>query len=211
MFNISKILIIILFFALLSSDVYAISLGSVVKSNVAETSNSESIKFTMLFWNVENESYTVKLSATDSPKDWTIIIDPNEFILNNSVGEEYIKLPYMDENAKAKVVNIFVKPDSNSKPGKYFISIKAEAIPQNEINDVAIIPEKLFRFEVNLKGFTMSNDNIENNIEYSKGELKVENPKINNLKIENKINKEYFYFIVISLVILTSIIIYKKS
>jgi len=211
-----KILVIILFLILLSSRVYAINLGSIAKNKFAEISGDESVKFKMLFWNAEDESYTMKLTIKEAPKDWIIIIDPNEFVLNKTIGEEYINLPYTNENIKAKIVNLFVKPDSNSKPGKYFVIIKTEIkLSKNEKNGITIIPGSVFKFEINLKGFVISNDTEtkENTIELSGNGLnsKSEDLKINNSKNENQIDKKYFYFIVVFLVILTSITIYKKS
>ena len=207
---------VILFLILLSSEVYAVNLGSVAKNKFAEISDSESVKFKMLFWNAEDESYTMKLTIKEAPKDWIIIIDPNEFVLNKTIGEEYINLPYTNENIKAKIVNLFVKPDSNSKPGKYFVIIKTEIkLSKNEKNGITIIPGSVFKFEINLKGFVISNDTEtkENTIELSGNGLnsKSEDLKINNSKNENQIDKKYFYFIVVFLVILTSITIYKKS
>jgi len=210
-----KTLVIILFFILLSSEVYAINFGSIAKNEFAEISNGKSTKFKMLFWNIENESYTVKLSIKEAPKDWIVIIDPNEFVLNKSIGEEYIKLPYMEENIKAKVVNLFVKSDNNSEPGKYFVIIKAETkILQNEENGITIIPERIFKFEIDLKGFVTSSDigNKENIIEFSENGFNSNNEilKITNSKDKNQIDKKYFYFIIIFLIIIISIIIYKK-
>jgi len=213
-----KILIIILFFILLSSEVYAINLGSVAKNKFAEISSDESVKFKMLFWNVENESYTMKLSVKEAPKDWVIIIDPNEFILNKSIGEEYISLPYIRESIKAKVVNLFVKPDSNSKPGKYFVMIETEVkIFKNETTDITIVPRSIFKFEIDLKDFDTANsnnviENKENRIDFFGNgfEYKSENLKISNSKNENQIDKRYFYFIILFMIVLISITIYKK-
>lgn len=213
-----KTIFIILFLILLSSETYAINLGSIAKNNFAEISNRESIKFKMLFWNIENESYTVKMSIKEAPKNWTVIIDPDEFVLNKSIGEEYIKLPYANENIKAKVVNLFVKPDENSKPDKYFIFIKAETeIKQNEENIITIVPERIFKFEIDLRGFKLADSNnvIENKektVDFSGNVFnhKNENLKTSNSKNENQINKEYIYYILVFMIILISIIIYKK-
>ena len=199
------------FLILLASRAYAANLGSVVKNDFAEMSGVESAKFTMLFWNIESESYTVKLSVKEAPKDWTIIMDPYEFSLNRETGEEYISLPYVDENVKAKVVNVFVKPSNSSKPNKYFVVIKAETIMhKNETNGISVIPERLFQFEINLNGFTTSNE--ENKIELSRKEFEINNDglEMNSKKNENRADKEYFYLVAVTIVILFSIIIYKK-
>jgi hypothetical protein len=168
----------------------------------------------MLFWNSESESYSVKLLVKDSPKDWTVIIDPDEFMLNKSIGEEYINLPYNNENVKAKVVNIFVKPDNSSKPGKYSVTVKAETnLNQSEANQLSIIPERLFTFEIDLKGFTTSNDSMESIVNIPANEIETKNDSLESyyLKTDDKVDKNYFYLAILSLVIIVSIIIYKKS
>jgi hypothetical protein len=213
MVEINKILIIIIFLILISSDAYAINLGSVEKNNFAEIFNGESAKFTILFWNSESEPYGVKLLVKDSPKDWIVIIDPDEFTLNKSIGEEYINLPYSNENVKAKVVNIFVKPDNFSKPGKYSVTVKTETnLNQNEANELSVIPERLFTFEINLKGFTTSNDIVESKVKIPTNEIETKNDSLESyyLKVDDKTDKKYFYLAIVSLVVIVSIIIYKK-
>ncbi len=213
-----KTLVIVLFFMLLlSSRVCAINLGSVAKNNFATVSIDKSTKFEMLFWNIEEEPYTIKLSINNAPKDWTVIIDPDEFILNKTIGEEYINLPYLDEDIKAKIINLFVKPSSDSKPGKYFISIKSEVrISQSEKNAITIVPGSILNFEVELEGFDITESNIiieseENKIDFSENgfETNGKDLKISNFNEEN-IDKSYFYLIIVFLVIVISIIIYKK-
>jgi len=214
MVEINKILIIILFLILISSDAYAINLGSVEKNSFAEISDGESAKFTMLFWNSESEPYGVRLLVKDFPKDWTVIIDPDEFMLNKSVGEEYINLPYSNENVKAKVVNIFVKPDNFSKPGKYSVTVKTETnLNQSEANELSVIPEKLFTFEIDLKGLTTSDNIVESKVKIPTNKIETKNDSLESyyLKVDDKTDKKYFYLAIVSLVIIVSIIIYKKS
>ena len=205
---------IILFLILISSNAYAINLGSVEKNSFAEISDGESAKFTILFWNSESEPYGVKLLVKDSPKDWVVIINPDEFTLNKSIGEEYINLPYSNENVKAKVVNIFVKPDSSSKPGKYSVTIKAETdLNQNESNEISVIPERLFTFEINLKGLTTSDNIVESKVKTPTNKIEARNDSLESyyLKADDKTDKKYFYLAIVSLVVIVSIIIYKKS
>ena len=208
----------ILFLILLSSEVYALNMGSVAKNKIAEISIGESAKFKMLFWNTEDESYTMKLSIKEAPKDWTIMLDPSEFVLKKTIGEEYINLPYTNEIIKAKIVNLFVKPASNSKSGKYFVTIKAEPrLSQNEIGDINVIPARLLKFEIDLKSLNIIDSmnisgNQKNTIEFSGNgfDYEGENLEINNAKNENQIDKKYFYFIILFMIVLISITIYKK-
>jgi len=209
-----KISAIFIFLILLSSGAYAINLGSVTRNSFAEISNGESTKFTMLFWNSESEPYDVRLLVKDSPKDWIVIIDPDEFMLNKSIGEEYINLPYSNENVKAKAVNIFVKPDNFSKPGKYSVTVKTETnLNQNESNQLSIIPERLFTFEIDLKGLTTSDNIVESKVKIPTNEIETKNDSLESyyLKVDDKTDKKYFYLAIVSLVVIVSIIIYKKS
>jgi len=202
--------VVVFFFILLSSEAYAISLGSIVKNDFAEIIDSESAKFKILFWNIETESYTLKLSIKESPEDWIVIIDPDDFVLDRTIGEEYISLPYMNENIRAKVVNLFVKPDSDSKPGNYSVVIEAGSRTYDESGGIKIVPERVLKFRIDLKGLVVSND-IENGLTPENESVS----RINELKTiyttQNQIDKEYLYLIVMFLIILASIIIYKKS
>jgi uncharacterized membrane protein len=209
-----KTLVLFLFFILLSSAVYAINVGSVVKNEFVEILSEESVKISMLFWNIEEESYTVKLSVKDAPKNWLIIFDPSEFVLNKSIGEEYIDLPYTDEKIKAKAVNVFVKADTNSKPGKYFIVIRAETKLPQKVNGINVVPERLFEFEIDLKESAVTNRIENGNSVLSLGkefDLKFEEAKIINSNIKELKNKDNFYIFVMFLVLSVLIIIYKKS
>jgi uncharacterized membrane protein len=199
----------IIFFVLLSTEVYAINLGSIVKNDFAQTTNYESVKFKMLFWNVESESYTLKLTVKEAPEDWTVIIDPDEFVLNNSVGEEYIKLPYMNENTRAKVVNLFVKPDLNSKAGNYSVFVEAETKTSDETSGIEIVPQRLMKFVIDLRGIETS-DEVDSNIPpEGNNQNESENSELISTG-EDIENNSYFYFIVLFLVIIASIILYKK-
>ena len=204
-----KPVVVVFFFILLSSEAYAISLGSIVKNDFAEIIDSESAKFKILFWNIETESYTLKLSIKESPEDWIVIIDPDDFVLDRTIGEEYISLPYMNENIRAKVVNLFVKPDSDSKPGNYSVVIEAGSRTYDESGGIKIVPERVLKFRIDLKGLVVSND-IENGLTPENESVS----RINELKTiyttQNQIDKEYLYLIVMFLIILASIIIYKK-
>jgi hypothetical protein len=209
-----KKMFLVLFLILLSSRAYAINFGSVVRDSSAETTVDQSVKFTMLFWNVENESYVIRLSVKDAPKEWTVIIDPDEFVSNKSNGEEYIKLPYTDEIIKTKLVNLFVKPDSSSEPGKYFVVIRAETrLSQDEEYGITVIPERFFKFEIDLKGFAaLEETENEKTIEFSGNgfDSNSEILKTDHTENGNQMNKEYFYCVVMFLVIIVSMLIYKK-
>jgi hypothetical protein len=206
-----KTLAVAFLFILLSSRVYAINFGSIVNEDYAEITNEGSVKFKMLFWNVESESYTLKLSVKESPEDWITIIDPDEFVLNKSVGEEYIKLPYMNENIKAKVVNLFVKANPKSETGNYSVVVEAGIKAPDEKDGINIVPQRLLKFEIVLNGQEKT-DVVEDEIVVGSSEIVSE---INDIEttspIENQIDKIYLYLIVMFIAILASVIIYKKS
>jgi hypothetical protein len=208
-----SVLVVILFLILLSSEVYAINLGSIVKNKFTEISKDESAKFKMLFWNVESKSYIVKLTVKEAPKDWIVLFDPSKFVLDKTIGEEYINLPYTDENIKAKIVNVFVKPVSKARSGKYFVVVKAETkLSQNEKNGITFVPQRLFEFEVDIKGFNTTESAESINIEFSENKVDTdnENLKVINLENENNISRTYFYLAIIFLVLVMATIIYKK-
>jgi hypothetical protein len=205
-----KVSAVFLFFIMLSSEAYAINLGSIVKNEYTQITNYESAKFKMLFWNAESESYTLKLSVKESPEYWIAIIDPDEFVLNNSVGEEYIKLPYMDENIRAKVVNLFVKPVMNSKSGNYSVIVEAGIMTSNETSGIEVIPQRLMKFVIDLSG-TENSDDVEDIVSSEENNTtKIENTDLTPTG-ENIENNSYLYFIILFLILLVSIIFYKKS
>ncbi|MEM5772810.1 MAG: hypothetical protein QXL86_01105 [Candidatus Aenigmatarchaeota archaeon] len=155
-------LISILLFFLILPEVKAISLGSVVKKDFVNIRDNESAKFEILFWNVEDESYQVQLEIEESPENWFIVIQPREFLINSSAGEEYINLPYLEKPVKASVVRIFVKPE-NAKAGEYGIIIKAKAgLPSQSI---AFFQEREFKLKVKVEGETQEIENKNSTIE----------------------------------------------
>jgi uncharacterized membrane protein len=210
-----KILPCVLLLILLSSRAYAINFGSVVRSDYAEATSDESVKFTMLFWNAEDESYITELSVQSAPEGWVVIIDPDEFVLNKTTGEEYIKLPYTDELIKTKVVSLFVRPAAGSQPGNYSVAIRAETkMSQDGESDITVTPERTLNFVVGVRGFaTTEGGNSEKGMEFSSGSIETVNEmlKIGRPGSEIEISKEQFYFAITFLIIIVSFLIYKKS
>ena len=198
-----EILLVILLLAMLSSNAYALSLGSIAKNDFAEISLGKSAKFQMLFWNPENDSYIVRMSVEYAPQDWTIIIDPNEFVLNNSVGEEYISLPY-DKNIRAKTVNVFVKPNEGSVSNRYNITIGAYAVSPTE-SSLVVIPRRSFNLVVDLEGLEDA-AKIENNTDTVVSDSRI----LDNIAESEDNNEKIFYIAVIALIVGLSIFLYKK-
>jgi uncharacterized membrane protein len=157
-----NVLIPFVMFLLAVQTAQAISMGTVVKKDLINIRNDESAKFTILLWNVEDVSYDVELQVKEAPKDWLVIIQPDKFALNSSVGEEYIKLPYTDENVKAFPVNVYVKP-SNPNPGRYDILVEARAGSPKA--GVSFFQERMFKLTVNVTGLQSESEtgNVESN------------------------------------------------
>ena len=199
------LLSLLIFLVLVSSTAYAINIGSIVSRDSANVSVGESVKFKMLFWNSEDENYTLRLSAIDYPEDWIIIIDPNEFILNKNMGEEYIKLPYKEENIKAKVVNLFVKPDEKSLTGSYSVSIESQAITENE-GTMSIIPGSIISFKINVNNIEAEEDNI-NDVALIENETVIVS---DSAKKEDE-NNLSLYLVLFIIIFVFSIALYKKS
>jgi len=194
--------IIFLFLIIFSAETYALSMGTVVKNDFAKIAIDESAKFTVLFWNVENESYQVELYVKEAPENLVVIVEPNNFVLNSSTGKEYIKLPYKNEYIKATPVDIIVKP-SSSKPGRYNISIIARSIlPQNNIS---FSQERIFKFLVEVENPLYFESSNEQEV--------IQNHQNQYLEQENLVDtsSNYFYPIVILIILLISFLIYKYS
>lgn len=201
-----KILFLILVFVLLSKEVYAINLGSVIKDRDAELVAGNSVKLEMLFWNSEEKSYNVKLS-TYSPKNLIVIVDPEEFSLNKVVGEEYINLAYSEDPVKAKVVNLFVKADENSKPGKYYIILNALVENgENKNSNVEINPRRIFTFEIDLINYNFFEDgsDVEASEDFFYSNKNVVSKPDNKMELNNS------SLFILSLIFLTLIIIYNR-
>jgi hypothetical protein len=196
---------IFLFFILMSSSAFAINLGTVVKNKIVEISGEESEKASILFWNVDEESYNVKLSVKQSPKDWIIIIDPDYFVLNKFIGEEHISLSHTNEVIKAKVVNVFVKTDKNTISGIYPIVIRAETEVDSN-GGINVVPERLIEFDVDLKTNGKNIEKYDDVLNYNVPDI-IQNEKIKEVFSEE--NKNNLVFVLL-LSFIFLIIIYKR-
>jgi hypothetical protein len=205
-----KIIIITLCMLLIPSSAYAISLGSTQKITFAEVSPLDSAKFSMLFWNTDNQTYSVSLTTQEYPEGWSVIISSPEFFLNRDSGDENIVLPYMQDSVMAKNVDIYVKPGEKSPPGAYRIVVKSETrLPEIKTSGMNVISERLYVFDVNITGIiTTSSQSQDRRVVYDYGNSS--QPK-DRLSSESKTDdKTLFYLMVVIFVLASSIIIYKK-
>ena len=196
--------IIILFLIVISARVYAINMGTIVKNDFSKISLDESAKFKLLFWNAENEPYQIKIDIIEVPKDWIVMVYPELFSLNSSVGNENIKLPYEDGYTKATSVNVIVKPANDTKSGKYNILLTAKSLtPQNGIS---ISQERTFNLTVEVENplyFEETNEQKALSTKPQQGQNQIQG----NFLIINSPNQLYAIIIFITLII--SFLIYR--
>jgi uncharacterized membrane protein len=204
------IIIATAFMLLLSTSAYAINLGGTQKSSFAEISISDSAKFRMLFWNAGNETYKVSLSAQSYPSGWDVIISPSEFYLDSNTGDESLVLPYMQNSVMARSVDIFVKPNANSPPGSYHVTIRSDTnLPEINASGMNVLSERLFDFAVNITGTQVSaNESQQKEVAYDSANSSQNTSVIASDGTSE--DKTLFYSAVVILVAISSIIIYKR-
>jgi hypothetical protein len=125
--------------------------------------NGDSVVFKILVWN-RGDPYLVRFRVSSLPEGWSVIVNPNNFILN-STPEGYVEnmnLPGLTEPLKAKVVNVFVKPPETAGEGVYNIAIDATA--GNPGEQISILQERTFNFEVEIKRPKTIFDDITDNL-----------------------------------------------
>jgi uncharacterized membrane protein len=196
----NKLCLITILFLLILPEAEAISFGSLLKKDFAQIKANESAKFEILFWNVEEKPYQVQLEVEEAPEDWLVMIQPKEFTLSSSTGEEYISLPYLEKPTKAFLVNVFVKPE-NSKAGKYQVLIRARAgLPEQSIS---FFQEREFKLIVEIEGEKIQK--IENKTSIEQKPL----PSIG--KIAEQMPSTFSYIFAIISILVLSAIIYKYA
>ena len=196
----NKLCLIVILFLLTLPEAEAISFGSLLKKDFAQIKANELAKFEILFWNVEEKPYQVQLEVEKAPEDWLVMIQPKEFTLSSSIGEEYISLPYLEKSAKAFLVNVFVKPE-NSKAGKYQVLIKARAGLPSE--GISFFQERDFKLNIEIEG--EKNQEVEN-------KTSIEQKPLSSIeKIAEQAPSAFSYIFAIIGILVISLIIYKYA
>ena len=194
----NKLCLIAILFLLILPKADAISFGSLLKKDSATIKTNESAKFEILFWNVEEKPYQVQLEVEEVPEDWFVVIQPKEFLLSSSTGEEYISLPYLEKPAKAFLVNVFVKPE-NAIADKYQVLIKARAgLPDQGIS---FFQERKFKLIVEIEGEKIQEGENKNLIQ--------QEPLPSIEKITEQVPSVFSYIFAIIGILVISLIIYK--
>ena len=145
--------IIIILFLLTISTAQAASLGSIQKNDRAEIKPEETAIFTVLFYN-DNPPILVTLTEKNVPDEWIVIIQPESFILNQSLPEnppydedvEYLNTP--KGLIKTYPVRIYIKSPESVEPGEYEIFVSA--IGGNPSGGLSVFQERVFKFTVNV-------------------------------------------------------------
>ncbi|MEM5855421.1 MAG: hypothetical protein QXY24_03695 [Candidatus Aenigmatarchaeota archaeon] len=196
----SKILGVLVFLISLFQVTEAMNFGSLVKKDFTSIEANDTTKFTILFWNTEETPYQVKLEVVEIPKGWFISLQPKEFMLSSSVGEEYVSLPYTSKPVKAFPVDVFVKPE-NAKPGSYQIVIKAKAgLPSRGIT---FFQEREFKLTVNIRGEKIQDNGIEVLEKTTTLPLREEN--------SGQTSSVFTYLFAIFCILVVSLLIYKYA
>ncbi|MBN2202761.1 MAG: hypothetical protein JW700_01050 [Candidatus Aenigmarchaeota archaeon] len=186
------------FFLALACCANAISIGNSLKYDYQEIALEQSARFKILFWNSGNEPYTMEIRNVESPEGWTVIIDPASFLLDKETGEEYISLPYMNENIRAKIVNVFVKPPQNEESGNYSFTIVSQ-ITSQDTGQLTMVPKNSFILKVGLRG-------IEPDVVEDDFEEEIIIPKEN---YEDKEESSIVFILVIATIAI-ALLLYKK-
>jgi len=156
---------LITFLIIFPSTIQAMNFGSVQKNNYANVKEGDSVKFIVLFWNMDNSYFPINLKVKEAPSDWMIFIRPSDFILYqtkpaNPPYEDNVEYITLQNNLiKPEVVEVLVKIPESTYSGEYEIIIKAEA--GDISSDISILMEKNLKFTVNVEGSkTKENSNI---------------------------------------------------
>lgn len=156
-----KIVSIVLVLIILVPNIaQAISFGSIEKIKNLEIEKGNTGKFNLLVWNRESEPYPVIFENYNVPKDWVILVEPNEFILSQEPGGKFEIIQIPGRTIKAKNVDMYVTVPLDTENGKYNIEIKA--IAGNRNDEISILHEKIFKLTVTVKEPEKNNfiDNI---------------------------------------------------
>jgi len=119
--RITKIQIIFILICIFLPVARSVNLGSFTRKESATVEPGDSITFEVLFWNLGDESYYLKISENNIPDEWDVLIEPNNFLLHKIEaaeppfdGGKYINLPRIGV-IKPSIVTIRIDVSRNRK------------------------------------------------------------------------------------------------
>jgi hypothetical protein len=124
------------------------------ENNYAKVNRGETAQFFIYFWNPEEESSPVRVKATEVPEGLSVIITPNDFMLNSSLVTEFPAEKgrnYISTNQGLMMtmpVKVLVKVPKSMKLGGYNLVITATS--GNPSKMVSSVLEKKFKFTVDV-------------------------------------------------------------
>jgi len=134
---------------------YSTSLGSFIKKDSATIESGGRVNFEILFWNLE-ESYNLKINEKSVPSDWRVLIEPDDFVLDNSRNQEppygegeYINLPGIG-TIKPEKVEVEIVTSENTETGDYTVSLVAIASGSEE--EISVFQERDINFKISILG-----------------------------------------------------------
>jgi uncharacterized membrane protein len=208
----AKLLSTILFsFMLLTSGAYAMSMGSLVRNGVDSISSNESAMFTIIFWNAGSDTYEVVLNPRSVPEGWAAVIEPKDFYLNSSSGNEYISLPYIGEPVKATVVKVIIKPTFSAPTGKYNVTVTA--VSKYPGSDIGFSQERVFNLVVDFSNHVVFENHSQKTSATIVSGSANEFQNITSIAVGERGGEDasYLYLAVTLVIVLFSFIVYKYS
>jgi hypothetical protein len=133
----------------------AMNFGSAARQETATVHAFEPAIFNIIFWNSGNEAEMISLSSPNLPKGWTIQFEKNNFLINNTLGNELIQMPGGALRATSDVIQI----NSNGSAGTYHVLITAKSSING--SDMSLGQERIFNLTVIVTGNNMSSDSGE--------------------------------------------------
>jgi hypothetical protein len=134
---------------------YSVSLGSLIKKDSATIEAGDRVNFEILFWNLE-ESYNLKINEKDVPSNWRVLIEPDDFTLDNSGNQkppydegEYINLPGIG-TIKPEKVEVEIVTSEITEIGDYIVSLVA--ITSGSEEDISVFQERDINFKISVLG-----------------------------------------------------------
>ncbi|MEM5793311.1 MAG: hypothetical protein QXY45_03050 [Candidatus Aenigmatarchaeota archaeon] len=175
---------------LLTPMIFSFNFGVTPKNDRISVVNGETGHFTLLFWNLGDDSYSVNIIVKDIPKDWDVIIKSKDFYLNPTpisyppyTEGEYLEIPGKG-NVKTETVKVFVKVPKNSQPGEYKIVLLIKAGDLK--NEISVFQEREISLKVLIKGNEEKENEISKPLKIISSAIKSIFQSDDDLNLENK-------------------------